>query len=276
MENQRLQLQAKWILRGALDWARLILREDGKFSSIDHLGEPWAVPLSETRLDDYVEKGRSDSDSTDAALSGSIIDAQSRYNLANLSSGGTVNPRELAAFARLLTSLRLPPTLAQAAAEAIATPQKISAASAGTSPDAAQPMLLTQTEDLLAVPGFSADAFNKLKDFVVILPEQTLVNVNTAPPEVLAARLDLTVSEAATLVASREHAYFRDPADFSLRLLGKQPNPADMAMIAAATNYFIVNGQVRLDRASLEIRALVKREGIGRNVSSKVLWIREN
>ncbi|WP_377702870.1 hypothetical protein [Pseudoduganella sp. UC29_71] len=28
MENQRLHLQTKWILRGALDWARLILQQD--------------------------------------------------------------------------------------------------------------------------------------------------------------------------------------------------------------------------------------------------------
>ena len=45
IENQRLQLQKQWILRGAFDWARLILREDGKFSSVDDLTEPWAVPL---------------------------------------------------------------------------------------------------------------------------------------------------------------------------------------------------------------------------------------
>ena len=55
IENQRLQLQKQWVLRGALDWARLILREDGKYSAIDDLNEPWAVPLSETRLDQYVE-----------------------------------------------------------------------------------------------------------------------------------------------------------------------------------------------------------------------------
>ena len=50
IENQRLQLQTRWILRGALDWGMLILREDQKFSkNVDHLGEPWAVPLAETR-----------------------------------------------------------------------------------------------------------------------------------------------------------------------------------------------------------------------------------
>ena len=54
IENQRLQLQNEWILRGALDWAGLILREDAKFSSTDNLDEPWAVSLAETRLDQYV------------------------------------------------------------------------------------------------------------------------------------------------------------------------------------------------------------------------------
>ena len=45
IENQRLQLQKQWVLRGALDWARLILREDARYSLIDDLNEPWAVPL---------------------------------------------------------------------------------------------------------------------------------------------------------------------------------------------------------------------------------------
>ena len=45
VENQRLQLQKQWILRGAVDWATLILREDSKYSLIDDLTEPWAVPL---------------------------------------------------------------------------------------------------------------------------------------------------------------------------------------------------------------------------------------
>jgi general secretion pathway protein K len=274
MENQRLQLQAKWILRGALDWARLILREDGKFSSVDHLGEPWAVPLSETRLDDYVEKGRTDSDRSDAALSGSIVDAQARYNLANLSSGGMINQREVAVFTRLLTNLRLPAGLAQAVADAMAATQKTAATTAGsgTGTDTPQPMPLTQVDDLLAVPGFSAEIFDTLKDFVIILPRPTPLNVNTAPAEVLAARLDpLTLSDAATLLASRQQAYFRDTADFLQRLPGRSLNPA-VGDIAVSTNYFLVNGQVRLDRAGQEIRALVERSAAG----TKVIWIREN
>src|SRR3954467_10106233 len=57
IENQRLQLQKQWIFRGALDWARLILREDAKSTGIDDLKEAWSVPLADTRLDQYVENG---------------------------------------------------------------------------------------------------------------------------------------------------------------------------------------------------------------------------
>src|SRR4051812_2034300 len=114
IENQRLQLQKQWILRGALDWASLILRADRRSSSVDHLGEAWAAPLAETRLDDYVENNRADTDASDAALSGSIVDAQSRYNLTGLCQGGKINPDEVAVFAKLLTQAGQNPALAQA------------------------------------------------------------------------------------------------------------------------------------------------------------------
>jgi general secretion pathway protein K len=51
---ERARTQSAWILSGALDWARLILREDGKNGVVDHLGEPWAVPLAEARLSTFL------------------------------------------------------------------------------------------------------------------------------------------------------------------------------------------------------------------------------
>src|SRR5579872_6785978 len=86
VENQRSQSQTQWVMRAALDWTRIILREDARTTSVDQLGESWATPLAETRLDDYV-----DADGTQAnpiTLSGSVVDAQSRYNLSNLAQGG--------------------------------------------------------------------------------------------------------------------------------------------------------------------------------------------
>jgi general secretion pathway protein K len=284
IENQRLQLQKQWILRGALDWASLILRADATTSSVDHLGEPWAVPLAETRLDEYVENGRSDADASDATLSGGIIDAQSRYNLNNLASGGTVNPVEVATFQRLLGLLQLNPALAQATADAVAAGQTkptsggASAVSTGSNLNDAQsgsrPMAFEYVQDLLAVPGFNVEMVNKLKDYVTILPGTTPVNVNTASPEVLAAQIDkLSLTDAAALTAGRDSGvYFRSVSDFSSQLASRT-SASTPTNVSVVTNYFLVNGKVRLSRAAMDMQALIERTS---NRSTKVIWIRED
>ena len=50
---ERARVQSGWILNGALDWARLILREDARTGGADHLAEPWAVGLQEARLSTF-------------------------------------------------------------------------------------------------------------------------------------------------------------------------------------------------------------------------------
>jgi general secretion pathway protein K len=283
IENQRLQLQKQWVLRGALDWARLILREDAKYSTVDYLGEPWAVELAETRLDQYVENERVEGDIGDAALSGHIIDAQSRFNLTNLATNGTVDPAQVAAFQRLLSGQQLDPQLAQASADTLAAGQAKAAVPAGASPPAASPPTaspspssailtigITQVDDLLAVPGFTPEAMAKLKNFVTVLPVATRVNINTASAEVLAAIIDtLSPSEAAALVVSRDRAYFRSSADLTQRLPG---TVIDASQVVFTTNFFLVNGTVRINRAALDMLALIERNG----ANTKTLWIREN
>jgi len=51
---ERSRTQMQWVLNGALDWARLILQEDGRDSQVDHLSEPWALPLKEARLSSFL------------------------------------------------------------------------------------------------------------------------------------------------------------------------------------------------------------------------------
>jgi general secretion pathway protein K len=272
IENQRLQLQKQWVLRGALDWAALILREDVKHSSVDDLTEPWAVPLAETRLDQYVENGRADDDIADATLSGGISDAQARFNLTNLCPGGIINPAEVAVFARLLGNAQLDPALAQATADLMAISlKKPDAATSGSQP-IPRPMALTQTDDLLAVPGFTPQMLDNLKDFLVFLPRPTPVNVNTAPAEVLAARIDtLSLSDATSLISSRNTASFRDLADFTQRMPGKSSSLSSTDA-SVTTSFFLVNGRVRMSRAGLEVQALIERSG----TSVKLIWIREH
>jgi general secretion pathway protein K len=274
IENQRLQLQTQWILLGALDWAGLILREDAKYSTVDTLDEPWAVPLADTRLDQYVENGSADGDIAGATLSGSISDAQARYNLTNLCTNGTIDPGEVAAFGRMLSNAHLDPSLAQATADAMAAAQRIASGNAenGANQAGPLPMNLTQVDDLLAVPGFTPEILDKLKDFVIFLPSATPINVNTAPAEVLAARIgSLSLSDAAELVVNRKTASFRDVADFSNRFQGK-PLAVPSKQLSVTTNYFLVNGKVRMSRAGLDVQALLARSGAG----TSLIWIREH
>ncbi len=115
---ERARIQAAWILIGALDWSRLILREDSLArggDGTDNLTEPWAVPLEEARLSTFLSAQRGVSQAEDAStdtanafLSGQITDMQSRLNLRNLAANGQVNPVALRQFTRLFQYLGLP------------------------------------------------------------------------------------------------------------------------------------------------------------------------
>jgi general secretion pathway protein K len=123
MENQRLHLQTRWILRGALDWSTLVLRQDAYTNRYTALNQVWATPLAETRLDQYIERERVEGEVFDASLSGNIVDATSRYNLANLENGNRIDKAQLEIFQRLLTNLQINPALAKPAANLIAASQ---------------------------------------------------------------------------------------------------------------------------------------------------------
>jgi general secretion pathway protein K len=264
IENQRLQLQKQWVLRGALDWARLILREDGKYSATDDLKEPWAVPLSETRLDRYVEAAALRGEATTAVLSGAIQDAQARLNLTALASRGEINTTEVAAFEKLLGFLRQDPGLARATAQALAQSQRH--ADAGTS----GPRMIgfVQVEDLLAVPGCTTSVLAAVRNQVIFLPRATPVNVNTASAEVLAARIpQLSLADANKLLAYRRNASFRDLSEVASRL-SSQPD-LDPALLSVATSYFLVNGRVSIRQAGLQVLGLVERSG----ATTHLLWM---
>ena len=266
IENQRLQLQKQWILRGALDWARLILREDAKYSAIDDLTEPWAVPLSDTKLDQYVENGDAQADASSAVLSGAIQDAQARLNLTALATGGEINAAEVSSFERLLSTLRQDPGLARAAAQELAASQR-----SPNTGKTSRPIGFAQVDDLLAVPGFTPQVLRPLRNYIIFLPRVTAVNANTASAEVLSAKLPpLSISDANALVASRRNSSFRDLNDLTARLPGTQV-AVDGNEVNVSTRFFLVNGRVTIRQAALQVQGLVERNG----ANTQLIWVRE-
>lgn len=274
IENQQLQSKKQEVLRGGLDYARWAIRNDDR--RVDHLGEPWGIPLRETPLDSYVENGRADTDASDAALSGNIVDAQSLFNLFNLCDAGVPNKGEIIAFGTLLSNAGVDPKLAKATADMMEKAQKAQKATQATgSSQTSQPMDLTQVGDLLAVPGFTPEILDKVRQWLVVLPNRgTTLNINTAPAEVLAAKIDkFSLAEAKVVVADRERAYFRDGKNLIWHNRVLSPVP-DANGLGITTNFFLVNGKVRLSRASLEVQSLIDRTE-GTPGGTKIVWMRE-
>lgn len=284
---ERGRAQAYWILTGALDWARLILREDVRSGQpVTHLGEPWATPLAEARLSSFLAVDRENTDDApEAFLSGSMTDMQSRYNLRNLVADGKVVPQELQALRRLCEVAGLAPTLADALAENLrqawvsaerATPEGAAAAAqaaaaaaqaggagqAAAPPLSSNPPLVPQALDDLVWLGVDAASVDRLRPYVVILPEPTRVNVNTAPKEVIAAVIDgLDLSSAERLVQARQRSPMMSPSD-AAPLMGRPPlEPLALARVDVDSSYFEVRGRLRFEDRVVEQRFLVKRVG---------------
>ena len=239
--------QARWLIRGAIDWAGVILREDARTSSVDHKGEPWAVPLADTRLNE--NDGRAP-----AYIAGFVQDEQAKFNLRNLAaSGTTIERKELETLERLLGALGVNSALAEPIARRM---QEALAAAAERKPALA----LASVEEALRVEGVDAQVMERLREFVTVLPERTIVNANTAAAEVLAAQVPgLGVSDARRLANSRDNAYFRDLAEVRARI-AQAGVPANDAELAVATRYFSVEGMVTYGGARLRARALLKRD----------------
>jgi general secretion pathway protein K len=275
IENQQLLAQSRQILRGALDWSRAVLREHR--NAYDALTEPWAQPLAETRLD---QLGETSPIASLASMAGGIEDAQSRFNLRNLIDNGQVVERQLTALRKLAVLLNLPEQTADLIAQRMVAAAPPAPPQPGAAPATvegeARPIPLVFPDDIAGIAGIGADAAAQLAPFVVILDERTPVNANTASAEVIAAVIPgLTLSDARGLVDQRDRiSYFNNLGDIRNRLGAKADQVAD-ADVAVASRYFLVRGEVKLDRAVTRMEALVKRNAVGAQANAALLWERE-
>lgn len=263
---ERARTQSAWILSGALDWARLILREDARTGGADHLGEPWAVPLAEARLSSFLAADRdnnsaAESDGLEAFLSGSITDAQSRWNLRLLiDAQGKVAPAQLRVLQRLADMAGLPSDTAERIAQVLQkawAPSVAAAGGAAAEPAAIAPRRLAE----LVWLGIEADALRRLEPWATLLPgNDTRINLNTAPAEVIAAAVDgMNLGSAQRLVQERQRAPLRDLNAPSTRAYFPADPQTSLEGLGVSSRFFIVEGRLRLGERVLEERSLIER-----------------
>lgn len=253
---ERSRTQSAWILNGALDWARLILREDARSGGPTALSEPWATPLAEARLSTFLaaDKDNNTEGGPDAFLSGVITDLQSRYNLRNLiGADNKIVETEFLTVQKLCEAANAPSDTAMRIAEGL----RLAWAADGEAQASAAP-IAPRTLAQLAWLGVDPAVLDRLEAFMVLLPVPTRVNLNTADVEVIAAvSPTLDAGSAQALVQARTRSPFK-----SLQAAQQLVPSQSLKGFDIRSNFFEVRGKLRLDDRALEERSIVERRGI--------------
>ena len=255
VELRRDQVQAQALVLAGLAWARQVVRDDARAGPIDHLGESWALPLPPTPLEN-------------GSIEGRIVDAQGLVNINNLAADGAIARSDRRRLERLFVQAGLPVGALDALADWI-DPDDLARENGGETATYATlvPARVPPNRPLLRAPEatlvrqIEASRFAALASFVSALPSTTPLNVNTAPPEVLAAAVNGLEGDAlAALVADRGKKPFSTTSEFRSRL----PSGAsveDLESLAVRSDYFIVTVKARQGDTWAQGRALLRRQG---------------
>ena len=260
VENELARVQARVMLAGGIDWARLVIRDHGKRESTTRGDQIWATPVLDTRIE-------RPGDDRVAVFSGRVQDEQGKYNLSNLARNGVPQPEQEKVLRRLLNVQQLPDSLAGHIIDLIAAaqPPALAADSPSSSngqriaaPDARAP-LPRGVDEIAAQLGLEPPARNAMRLTMTVLPVATSVNVNTAPAEVIAALVPgLSLSQARAITGERDRGnWFNNTGDFANRLTGTgvdTPAPT----VTTASGWFMASGTVVYERARVSMQALVR------------------
>ena len=257
VENELARVQARAMLAGGIDWARLVVRDHGRRESTTRGDQIWATPVLDTRIE-------RPGDDRVAVFSGGVQDEQGKYNLYNLARNGVPQPEQEEVLRRLLDTLQLPDTLAARMVDIVASAQPPAlAADAPRTPGQADPQarapLPRGVDEVAALLDLEPPMRNALRRTMTLLPAATSVNVNTAPAEVIAALVPgLSLAQARAMAGERDRGnWFNNTGDFANRLAGtgvKTPAPA----VSTTSGWFLASGAVVYERARVSMQALVR------------------
>ncbi|MFN3311982.1 MAG: type II secretion system protein GspK [Hyphomonas sp.] len=202
--------------------AVVVLRRDMiEAPQSDNLTEPWAqIAQDEIRI----ESGR-------FALA--IEDAQGRFNLNSLPGSGVLGAQLLQ---RILASLGLPPDIGLRIGARMSRPDR-----------------LERLGELVADAGLTEAQVALLSTLVVVLPERTDINVNTAPDALLTALADNPV-QVLNLLAIRKRQGFLTPSDVTAA------NMIFPAGTGYRTNYFLVTVDATVGDTTRRVHSLLRRQ----------------
>jgi general secretion pathway protein K len=254
------QAQARWLARGAIDWARNVLEYRQQYAPFDARAGQWTTPVPPMPIDE-------------GELSGGIEEVSSRFNINSLVSNGVVNASQQAVFLRLLVNLGLPQNAANLLSDSIIdwidrdeAPRPNGAETSWyTSHDKVilppQTPLLSINE-LMAVRGMTKELMVGLRRQIAAFPSSgnDPINPNFATAEVLAAYIDgLSLSSASQLARGPNDAPYKTVTEFTARLNALQPVSGgyNAAQFDVRSHYFLVTGRAHWGDATTSMEVLL-------------------
>ncbi len=256
VESQFDRAQARRIGIAAIDWARAVLADDARTSGVDHEKEIWVLRLPPMP----VESGE---------VTGAIEDRQGMFNLNNLVRNGATSAPDVAQFKRLLGILGLPGELATTLADWMDADSETQYPGGAENayylalqrPYRAANRSLAELGELSLIKGFDSRTIERLRPYVAVLPLPGAINVNFAPPEILAAVAEnMSLADARLLTQQRGMRPFKDVADFRQRLPHGGIQVTD-GNITVSSQFFLVTGRATMGLAQVTTQALLQRTG---------------
>lgn len=194
-------------------FSELLNQDSDNGNSVDHLQENWAKPMPPFPVED-------------GSVSGRLIDESGKFNLNNLVKvdGNQVNESARRWFEKLLQRVGLPAELSQAVIdwqdsndETMGTMGAESNYYQGLDPAYLTPNTkFHSVDELKLVRGFEGKNFDLIRPYVTALPEQTKVNMNTAPALLLASidpKVDVKAVEQELKTKQTNLTYFNNIDD---------------------------------------------------------------
>ncbi|GEM_PF-7123400 len=130
---------------------------------------------------------------------------------------------------------------------------------------------IVDQHSLRLVHGVTKTLFEALSPFIVALPVEAKLNINSLNKRVLMALVPgLTSSEADELILLREQRPFENIAEFSLNPLVKRHDFKDSALLTVQSEFFIVNAVVKNAKSSIHRQWLLKRIN---ESTVEVVWV---
>lgn len=263
LENQAALLQLRWVARGGLEWARVILAGDARSGNADHLGEPWAAGLPPTPLDESLLEPGAPGGEALGEIRGRIVDLQGRFNVERLRKGDAVDPDAMAVFTRLVRGAGGTAEDAGRFGQRFVAGQQPARVVSGDA--------WLASEQLAEAPELRA-IWPQLATRISWLPRDTRINVNTADSAVLAAALPgIPDADVQRFAADRTQTPLREVGEIRQRLGGDYPD-LPVKFFSTDSRYFLVEGEIRFGRLMRNVAWVIERNGR----ASAVLWGRES